>query len=535
VVGTDIAPDLEADGLIVPTSPRERQRLQGSLRVGWYVALAAGAVQLILLLIHSWYLWDHFDLTADFGAYSQAWQQIATGHLNPYDTTYAWYYPHYGYPFYQSDLELIMWPLSLLYWVWPHAIDLLVVQDIALVGAGMVVVRWALEHLQAHAPNRRFALFVGGCVLAVVILQPWTYWANSYDYHSEPLATFFILLAGRDLWAGRRRGWVFVACTLLCGNVATSYVVGLGIAAVLSGRRRWRTALTLVIVGVVWLAVVGLVHSGKGAALSAYAYLADRSTINDSIGGLITLGVGIVAHPHIAGRVIHSWWSQAYKFIAGSGTLGLLSAIGAVLSVVVLLPSLLNSSPSYISDIGGSQNYLTTVVCALGIAMVATWLVRQGGDRPGLRVAAVVVALALAGGAVIQTAVLSAHWTPLSGQTFDKVTTASATELAYVDRHISSTDETIVSQGVVGRFSQRHDYYPYFDVFADGQTVPLFGRTVDVILVPMAGIEPAPVAGTMAGVALMRQLGARQIADRNGVYAFAWRVPKGRHSITFPP
>jgi hypothetical protein len=150
-------------------------------------------------------------------------------------------------------------------------------------------------------------------------------------------------------------------------------------------------------------------------------------------------------------------------------------------------------------------------------------------------VAAVVVALGLAGGAVIQTAVLSAHWTPLSGQAFDKVSTASATELAYVDRHISSTDETIVSQGVVGRFSQRHTYYPYFDVFANGQTVPLFGRTVDVILAPTAGIEPAPVTGTMAGVALMRHLGAHQIADSHGVYAFAWRVPKGRHSITFPP
>ena len=132
--------------------------LRGALRTAWFVGVAVFAVQFVLLVLHSWYLWDHFDLTADFGQYSQAWQQIATGHLNPYDTTYAWYYPHYGYPFYQADLELIMWPLSLLYWVYPHSVDLLIVQDAALAGVGLVAYRWALEHLQLHAPNRRFAL-----------------------------------------------------------------------------------------------------------------------------------------------------------------------------------------------------------------------------------------------------------------------------------------------------------------------------------------------------------------------------------------
>ena len=189
--------------------------LSGNLRMVWLLGVAVFGVQFVLLVLHSWYLWDHFDLTADFGQYSQAWQQIATGHLNPYDTTYPWFYPHYGYPFYQGDLELIMWPLALLYWVWPHAIDLLIVQDVALAGAGLVAFRWVLEHLQNHAPNRRFAVAVSGCVLAILVLQPWTYWAASYDYHSEPLATFFTLLAGRDLWAGRRRGWIWVVLVLL--------------------------------------------------------------------------------------------------------------------------------------------------------------------------------------------------------------------------------------------------------------------------------------------------------------------------------
>jgi len=291
-----------------PTRPS--QKLAGGLRIAWLVGLAVFAVQFVLLLLHSWYLWDHFDLTADFAQYSQAWQQIATGHLNPYDTTYAWNYPHYGYPFYQGDLELITWPLSLLYWVWPHSIDLLIVQDAALAGAGLIAYRWALEHLSLHALNRRFAVAIGACVGAVLVLQPWTYWAASYDYHSEPLAAFFTLAAGRDLWSDRRRGWIFVALALLCSNVAGSYVVALGLAAVISGRRRWRTGLILVGAGVAWLALVGLVHSGKGAALAAYAYLDNKTTVNDTVGGIFTIVSGMALHPHIAGHVVTSRWGE---------------------------------------------------------------------------------------------------------------------------------------------------------------------------------------------------------------------------------
>src|SRR3984885_7194545 len=520
---------------VVPATPLKASRssgtiLEGRLRTAWFVGVAVFAVQLVLLVVHSEYLWNHYDLTADFGQYSQAWQQIATGHLSPYDTTYPWNYPHYGYPFYQADLELIMWPLALLYWVWPHAIDLLLVQDLALAGAGLVAYRWALEHLQIHAPSRRFAVVVGGCVLGILVLQPWTYWAASYDYHSEPLATLFIMLAGRDLWTDRRRGWIWVGLALMCGNVAASYVVGLGIAALICGRRRWRGGAALVLVGIVWLALVGIVHSGKGAALGAYAYLADRTTVNDTFGGIVTIVAGMAAHSSITRHVLVGRFGQVYKFVGGAGTVGVFSAVGGALTVTVLLPSALNSSPGFISDVGGSQNYLAVVAGAVGVAMLATWLTRLGqARRPALRAGLTALAVVLALGALVETAVMSAYWTPKSGQMFARVGSATASELAAVDSRIPPQAETIVSQGVVGRFAQRHNFYPYFDVYADGQTVPLFGRTVYVVLVPTEGLEAAPPTGTAGAVSLMRRLGARQIGDRDGVYAFAWQVPKDRH------
>jgi hypothetical protein len=533
---SDSGSDLLEDEASSSSRPAGGTVLTGPNRIAWYVGLAVFLVQFILLVIHSAYLWDHFDLTADFGQYSQAWQQIATGHLNPYDTTYAWNYPHYGYPFYQADLELIMWPLSLLYWIWHSAFDLLLVQDAALAGAGLVAYRWALEHLENHAPDRRFALIVGGSVLAVLVLQPWTYWAGSYDYHSEPLATFFLVLAGRDLWSGRRRGWIWIGCVLLCGNVATSYVAALGVAALISGRHRWRMGLLLIGVGAVWLAFVGLVHSGKGAALEAYAYLDKRTTVNDSVGGIFTIVKGMVVHPNITGHVIRSRFGDVYNFVGGAGTVGIFSAVGGALSVAVLLPSVLNSSPSFISDIGGSQNFMAVVACAIGIAMLATWLTRQGSGRSarwrtGLAAFAIVLAL----GSVVETALFSVHFTPLSGQTFAKVDDATAAQLSAVSAKIPNGAETIVSQGVVGRFAERHVFYPYFDVFADGQTVPVFGRTVYVVLVPRQGIEQASVPGTEAAIAMMRRLHARPLSARDGVYAFAWDVPKGRHTIVFPP
>ncbi len=497
--------------------------------------MAVFALQLVLLVLHSWYLWDHFDLTADFGQYSQAWQQIATGHLNPYDTTYAWYYPHYGYPFYQADLELIMWPLSLLYWVYPHSVDLLIVQDAALAGAGLVAYRWALEHLQLHAPNRRFALLVGGGVLLVLVLQPWTYWAASYDYHSEPLAAFFVLLAGRDLWAGRRRGWVWVALTLLCSNVAASYVVALGVAAIISGRRRWRTGLVLVLVGAVWLGIVGLVHSGKGAALSAYAYLDDRTTVNDTIGGIFTIVTGMAIHPGIAARTLSHRWSDIYQFVSGAGTMGLFSAFGGLLAVVVLAPSALNSSPAFISAIGGSQNIMAVLAVAVGIAMVATWLTRpgrgaqptmaRGADRPRARPDA-------GGGRPDRR----------GQQPSDPLVGTDVREGRLGHRSRAGLGER------AGTRAGRGDRLPgrLGPLRAAPQLLPLLRRLRR--RPDGAGVRPhrlrRPGAATGAGGGARRQhrgghrphapAGRPPIAARDGVYAFAWQVPEGRHSITFP-
>ena len=118
--------------------------------------------------------------------FSQAWQQIGSGHLSPYETTFPWYYPHYGYPFYQSHLELMMWPLALLHAAGASAFSLLVVQDLVLAGSGLVALRWGLELLDRHWPDATFgwAGNAPGCgwwrsSCAAMSLPPtWWRWAS---------------------------------------------------------------------------------------------------------------------------------------------------------------------------------------------------------------------------------------------------------------------------------------------------------------------------------------------------------------------
>ncbi len=288
---------------------RPRPLAAVAMRRLWVVGASVIVLQLAGLLAWSWHLWTRFDLTADMATFSQAFQQIGTGHLDPYETTFVFGYPHWGYSFYQSHFELLMWPLALLFTVTRSTFTLLVVQDLALAGSGAVVFRWACELLDRRWPaERRGRSLVGAGVLLVVVANPWTAWVASFDWHFQPIATFFALVAARDVWAGRRRAWIWIAAVLLCGDVATTYVMALGLAAVVAGRttRRWGGA--MIAAGVVWLGVVSLAGAGKGSSLNGgYGYLAGHP-VSDGIGGMVAIVVGMLLHPSHPLSMLRSRW-----------------------------------------------------------------------------------------------------------------------------------------------------------------------------------------------------------------------------------
>jgi len=509
---------------------RSGGRLTGRLRLVWTIGCMAFAVQAVGLMFWSWHLWTRFDLTSDFGTFSQAWQQIGTGHLNPRETTFAYYYPHYGYPFWQSHFEIVMWPLGLLHLVSSSTFTLLVVQDLVLAGIGLMALRFGLELLQREWPSTvRYSTFVGAGLLAALLVSPWVYWTASFDFHLQPLAVLFSVACARDVWNGRRRAWWWAAAVLTCGDVAASYLVGIGLAAVVAGRPTRRNGLILIGMGAAWILFIVAIGSGKGSSLAGnYGYLAHVSA-GTGLGA--TLGVlwGIVHHPTGVFDVIRGRRDEILKFIWSSGTIGLFSALGIGMTLVVLAPNALNQSPVFIGATASFQNLAAVVFLIVGGVTVLTWLARRG--RWGILLVWPLGALAL-----FQILVVSSSWIPRISSTFLRVDAVTARQLTEVQAKTGGSAEVIASQGIIGRFGGRKVLYPYLNAFADGQTIPINSDTVVFIFVPNQGIEAATTTQTDAAIDKVRnQLHATQITSTPNVTAFSWHPPAGTKTVHFNP
>ena len=170
--------------------------LQWVRRIG-YVVLG---VQLACFLAWSTLLYSRFALTSDFAADNQAWFLIAHGRFDPYSTVQ-------GYPAWRDHSEFLLWPLALLYWVWPHGVTLLWLQDLCVVGAEAVAFTWLCELAGRRQPGKD-AAWLAGAGLVLLVANPWTWWAVSYDFHIQMVAILFAALLARDLANGRRRAWL---------------------------------------------------------------------------------------------------------------------------------------------------------------------------------------------------------------------------------------------------------------------------------------------------------------------------------------
>jgi len=510
-----------------PALPSQTTRLTGRLRLLWTIGCAAFGLQFVGFVLWSWHLWTRYDLTSDFGTFSQAWQQIGTGHLDPRDTTFAYNYPHYGYPFWQSHFELMMWPLALLHVVSSSTFTLLVIQDAALAGIGLAGLRFGLELIERQWPRPLGPRTpVGLWLLVVLLASPWVYWTASFDWHFQPIAVLLVLLCARDIWTGRRRAWWWAAAVLLCGDVAASYLIGLGIAAVLSGRHTRRRGLALVGLGVLWVVFIVAIGSGKGSNLAgSYGYLANVTNAS-GVGATFTVFWGVAHHPSAVVDVLRVRKDQIVKYVASSGTVGLFSALGLGMTLAVLLPNALNQQPVFIGAAASFQSLAAVIFVIVGGVTVATWLVTRG--KWGLIAVWVVGALSL-----VQVGVVATQWIPKIPGVFLQVTAETATQLSQVRARIPEGAEVIASQGVIGRFGGRQWLYPYLNSFANGQTIPIDAPTVAFVFVPTQGIELATPAQTEAAITKMTALGAQKIVSTPNVTAFLWHPPKGTTTVHF--
>lgn len=165
----------------------------------------------------------------------------------------------------------VLYPLALLYWVFPSVYWLLAVQAIALASGGFFVWQLALD----HGLKRAQAI----ALVWVYLLYPVVFNANLFDFHPEVMAVPALLGA---IWAARRRNWLgFIAAVLLvlsCKAVLSLTIAALGLWLLLAQRRSFGfLALAL---GIAWFGISTQIiipaFSGEEAqAVGRYSYLGD--------------------------------------------------------------------------------------------------------------------------------------------------------------------------------------------------------------------------------------------------------------------
>jgi hypothetical protein len=362
-------------------------------------------------------LWSRFALTTDAATYLQAMFLISHGHLDPTQTLA-------NYAAIKDHFSLFMWPISLLDLPWPHGLILLWAQDAAL-AAEIVAFAWIRHIVRDHRPaigrNLAVALLIAG--LMVLVLDPWTYWASSFDIHLEAFACPFVVAAAFDFSRGRNtRAWCWVVALLSFGDVAVTWIVGLAISALVAayfqrGRHHVRTAAFLAGVGLVWLELIGLIGANNGGIefTDLYGYLVGPAGVGPgqkaSAGQIL---FGLISHPARAMHALGSHSGNILANLAPTGVVGIFTPWTIGVPVVVLLVNNVAYPSSQNFAIPGFQSIAMYNFGAVGLVILGGWVATRLAHQ-GVRVVRVALALAVANVAVwgaIWVPALDARWLP---------------------------------------------------------------------------------------------------------------------------
>jgi hypothetical protein len=493
-----------------PEVPAPSALLRYVRRVG-YAVLAA---ELACFFAWSAVLYNHFSLTLDFAIYHQGWYLIAHGNLDPVSSVQAG-----ARPFWQDHSEFILWPLALLYWIPPHDLMLLWLQDAGVVVAEAVAFTWICELAQKYRPGKEDAALLAGAGLVLLVANPWTWKAVSFDFHTETLAVAFLALLARDLANGRRRAWAWVVPLLACGDVAATYLVAIGIGGILAARRARLTGLAMTAIGLAALAVIHAVNGDQSSPLWGYGYLESPVNAPFSIGALLT---GIAAHPAAVIRQLWRTRVPTWQNLSPSGVLGVGFAWILPAIIVVLLTDNLQPLNSFFA-VPGFQSLPVYILVPVGTVAVLCWMARR----------APLLAIGITAVVLVQALYWTVVYGPQTEQSWLRVPAPTASTLASVEARIPASDEVIASQGVVGRFSGRTEVHAFYG--PGPSPMPLDGTRTWFVVVPDEGIETATPQAAMQLVSdLAGPMHGTLVTHANGVWVYTWTPPRGESEITLP-
>ena len=487
-----------------------------ALRLG----LALFGLQLVGMVVFSTIQYQRYALTLDFGAYSQAWWSIAHGHLSPSSSLF-------GVPFWRNNSEFLVWPLSLLHWVFPQPIDLLWAQDLALVATECVALLWIYEYIESSPRGRHpwSQYFLVGAA-AVLVADPWAYQTMAFDVHMEPFGALFALLAARTLWRRRYRplAW-WVPLTLITNVLGGLFIAAVGVSGLIAGQGRRRVSAVLGLVGVAWFVILSSIHAaglaGHGFA-GWYGYLAGPHHGHLGVSDVL---IGLIRHPGRALAMMAHRWNVALGFVVVVGLVGVFSPWAFPMSVVVIVPSAINANPLFLAQ---HQSFQTWPVVPFVLVGTAMFLLNRDPTRESdRRIVAGVLAIWL-----VSLVVLASIWIPDVPRYWLAVDSKAAAQLAIVQREIPSDAEVISSSGVSGRLAERP---VIFALTYPKKSFPVERGTIVFVLAPRQGLaNVSPSETRRAIVWAERKPGAKVLLAKDGIYAITWHPPGGISRITAP-
>jgi len=479
------------------TWDRRRVRFWGSVVLG---------VQFTLMLAWNALEIHRYDLTWDFAEFYHVWYATWHGTL----TTPLW----------RGEAVFITWPLGLLSLVNSSPLTLLSIQDIATVGAEVVAFYWLTEI--AWGQDRLSPRLLSWLGLLLLVVNPWIYWAISFDYHSEAIGCFFAILAAHALFRNQKRAWIWVALTLASGLVTATYIFGIGLSRLLKRGNGWYLGIVACVVSVAWIAL--LVHLGAGGGM-----------FNTNIGRtLFTPGALTVSSPqHLVSEVVNQIsavvrndWFNRGDFVANLAPQGIFGALATPAIGITAVVLGVNESQTGSPIVPPSmQSIFVYVILPIGTVVVLVWLAKRFTPR-------VVKALMVL--TAVNVLLWSVIWMPHLPRQWLTTSASSAAVIGQAAAHIPSNAEVLVSQGIVGAFGSRPQFVGL--TVDPPWTVRVSGKDVWCIVTPHQGVETESVMGEYDIIdTLANKLHATIVVYSNDVWVFKWHRPPSVNKIQFGP
>jgi hypothetical protein len=492
-------------------------------RIGWFVL----AVQFFALAGWKTFMFSRFSGTFDETIYQQGVFLISRGHFDPVATIKF-------LPLIRDHATVLVWLLAPLDWIPPTGLFFLLASVAAVVWAELIAFNWIcflIERWRKQGVSLRLSYFIGSLGIVLLVANPWTWWAISWDFHVEELGAPLIIAAAFEFSRRRFRiAWIWVAALALTGDIGSTWILGLCLSALLASyfqkeaRLQYaKTAGILLVVGIAEVIGLSALGLSQGSNLSRlYGYLTvpaghfPSRTVKSS-----TLVKSLLLHPIRAATVLVKNRVVFTQNLAPTGFLGVITLWTFGVPIVILVENTLTQN--FFFGFPGFQSLPVYTFTPVGICSILLFISSKGRHHNFI----VAICATLMLNCVAWEAVFLPH---LKGQ-WVLVSQKQASILSRVDSKIPRTAEVIASQGIISRFSFRK--YVYTD-FID-HDFRIHNKLVYFVLAPTSGIEGA-VDLTEEEIGQLSSLSySHLVVAKDGIYVFRLELPTDMKELDLPP